>query len=658
MMHRAAERASVPTEPIHKILLVGNPNVGKSVIFSALTGKYVTVSNYPGTTVEISRGNARLGGKRWQVVDTPGVNNLVPHSEDERVTRDLLMEEEGTKVIQVADAKNLRRALMITLELCEMGLPQMLVLNMEDEARNAGIRIDNRLLSEILGIPVVTTVATRKKGIDKVIQELENTRPGVDSTRFSQDIEDAISRMEEFLPQSPIKKRALAVMLLSGDESLSGWLNSKVPEQRVEKIAAICRSAQEAHREPLAYVINRQRLARVDEIVEKVLKKEPSTSGSLGERVGDMAMHPFWGLPILALVMLAMYLLVGYVGAGVLVDLVEEEVFQKGIVPWARYAASWIPAELLRDLLVGDYGLVTMALTYALAIVLPIVGTFFLVFGILEDSGYMPRLAVIANRAFKLVGLSGKAVLPMLLGLGCDTMATLTARILDTRRERILVTLLLALGVPCSAQLGVILGMLGGVSHGAVVLWAAVVLGTMVLVGYAASRVLPGEEGAFVLEVPPMRVPQLQNILIKTLARIEWYLREAVPLFVLATFILFVLDKLELLSLIQKAGRPLVVSWLGLPERATEAFLVGFLRRDYGAAGLYTLAKDGLMDPNQVLVSLVTITLFVPCVANLLIMAKERGWKTALIMVGVIFPVAFAVGGALAAVLKHTGWRL
>ncbi len=657
-MHRARTKGEGSPEPIPRILLVGNPNVGKSVIFSALTGKYVTVSNYPGTTVEVSRGNARLLGRRWQIVDTPGVNNLIPHSEDERVTRDLLMEEEGGRVIQVADAKNLRRALMITLELCEMGLPQMLVLNMEDEARNAGIRIDTKRLSDILGIPVVTTVATRKKGIDKVIQELENMRPGIDSTRFSRDLENAISSIEGLLPQGPLRKRALAVMLLSGDESLSGWLNSKVPEEKIEKIGAICRNAQKAYGEPLAYVINTQRLARVDEIVEEVLEKGPSIPGKFSERLGDICMHPFWGLPILAMVLLTLYFLVGYVGAGILVDLMEEEVFEKFIVPLAHYMVSWIPVELFRDALVGQYGIVTMGLTYAFAVVLPIVATFFLAFGVLEDSGYMPRLGVLSNRAFRVVGLSGKAVLPMLLGLGCDTMATLTARILDTRRERILVTLLLALGVPCSAQLGVILGMLGGLSHKAVLLWAAVVLGTMVFAGYGASRVLPGEEGAFVLEVPPMRMPQLKNVLIKTLARVEWYLREAVPLFILATFILFLLDKLELLSLIQRLGRPLVVSWLGLPERATEAFLVGFLRRDYGAAGLYSLARDGLMDSHQIVVSLVTITLFVPCVANLLIIAKERGWRTALALLGVIFPLAFAVGGILAVFLRHTRWAL
>lgn len=656
-MHRATSEKSAGKITMEKILLVGNPNVGKSVLFSALTGRYVTVSNYPGTTVEVSRGNAKLLGRRWQVIDTPGINSLMPHSEDERVARDLLMEEEGHRVIQVADAKNLRRALIITLELAEMGLPQALVLNMEDEARDLGIRIDTGRLSEILGIPVVTTVATRRKGIDRVIQSLERMTPGRCATPFSEDVEGSISALEPLLPAAPITRRSLAVMLLGGDETLSAWLNARVAEKDVARIAEICRDLQSKHQEPLSYIINRQRLAQADLIAAQVLQREaPSSQGPM-QTLGDVSMNPFWGVFILAGVLVLLYLFVGSLGAGILVDFMEEDLFGQILVPWIRGIVGLIPVPILRELLVGQYGIVSMALTYALAIVLPIVGTFFLAFGVLEDSGYMPRLAVLANKAFRVVGLSGKAVLPMLLGLGCDTMATLTARILDTKRERILVTLLLALGVPCSAQLGVILGMLGGLSAKAVMIWVGVVGGTMLLVGFIASKLLKGEEEAFVLEIPPMRVPQLRNVLVKTLARMEWYLKEAVPLFVLATLVLFILDRASFLETLQKAAQPLVSSWLGLPERTTEAFLVGFLRRDYGAAGLYALAKDGWLDPKQVLVSLVTITLFVPCVANLLIIFKERGGKIALGILAVIFPVAFGVGGILNHVLGWLGWN-
>jgi ferrous iron transport protein B len=275
------------------------------------------------------------------------------------------------------------------------------------------------------------------------------------------------------------------------------------------------------------------------------------------------------------------------------------------------------------------------------------VATFFIAFGLLEDSGYLPRLAVMVNRLFRTMGLNGKAVLPMVLGLGCDTMATLTTRILETKKERILVTLLLALGVPCSAQLGVILGMIRSLSLGATLVWAGTVAGTMLLVGWIAARVVPGQTSDFILELPPIRRPQLGNIVVKTLARIEWYLREAVPLFLLGTLILFTVDRLHLLGSIQRVSAPVVQGILGLPPQAAEAFLIGFLRRDYGAAGLYNLSRDGLLDPVQLIVSMVTITLFVPCIANLFIMIKERGAKTALIMVAFIVPMAFLVGGTL-----------
>jgi ferrous iron transport protein B len=299
---------------------------------------------------------------------------------------------------------------------------------------------------------------------------------------------------------------------------------------------------------------------------------------------------------------------------------------------------------IVHDFLVGPYGQVTMALSYAIALILPIVATFFIAFGLLEDSGYLPRLAVMVNRLFRTMGLNGKAVLPMVLGLGCDTMATLTTRILETKKERILVTLLLALGVPCSAQLGVILGMIRSLSLGATLVWAGSVTLTLFAVGWLAAKLVPGETSDFILELPPIRRPQLSNIIVKTLARIEWYMREAVPLFMLGTFVLFALDRFRLLGVIERAAAPVVQGILGLPAQAAQAFLIGFLRRDYGAAGL---SREGLMDPVQLIVSMVTITLFVPCIANFFIMIKERGIKVAMAMVAFIVPMAFLVGGLL-----------
>lgn len=636
-----------------RLILVGNPNVGKSVIFGVLTGRYVTVSNYPGTTVEVSRGSATIGGERYTVMDTPGVNSLVPMSEDERVTRDILLHEKAHCVIQVGDTKNLRRALLIAIQLAEIGLPFSLALNMIDEARSRGWKVDIERLSVLFGIDMIPTIATQRWGIDELIATVSSQRVSHFKISYGADIEDAIHTIETFLPGAFISKRAVALMLLSGDETLNVWLHKILSEDAVKKIEDIRYAVQSRYSEPLSYLLNIERLKVVDRIVADVVTVESASGGRAARFIGKWSMHPVAGIPILLAILYLMYMFVGQFGAGTSVNFLEKIAFGEYLNPWAtRVVKTLIPIKIVQELIVGPYGLITMALTYAIAIILPIVGYFFIFFGLLEDSGYLPRLAVMVDKIFKLIGLNGKAVLPMVLGLGCDTMATMTTRILESKKERIIVTLLLALGVPCSAQLGVILGMLGGLSFKATLWWGGVMIFIMLLVGFLASKVIPGETSDFLLEIPPIRVPKFSNILIKTLVRIEWYLREAVPLFVLGTLFLFILDKIAILNILEKIASPVIVHFLDLPARATEAFIVGFLRRDYGAAGLFVLQRDGLLSPVQVVVSLVTMTLFVPCIANFFMIVKERGLATAVWMSTFIFPFAVLVGGVLNFILR------
>ena len=640
-------------EGAKRLILIGNPNVGKSVIFGVLTRRYVTVSNYPGTTVEVSKGNATIGGERYTVIDTPGVNSLVPMSEDERVTRDILLGEKGDSVIQVADTKNLRRALLISIQLAEMGLPFSLALNMIDEARSRGWSVDIDKLAMLLDIDVVPTIATQRWGIDNLVKTVSSQMSSHFKISYTQDIEDAVQVIEGLLPKAFISKRAIALMLLSGDETLNNWLYKNLSDEAIKKIEETRYNIQSRYTEPLSYMLNIERLKIVDRIVADVVVIEPANGGRLAGFIGKWSMHPIAGIPILLAILYLMYVFVGQFGAGTSVDFLEETVFGGYLNPWAsRVVKAVIPVEIIQELIVGQYGLITMALTYAIAIILPIVGYFFIFFGLLEDSGYLPRLAVMVDKIFKLIGLNGKAVLPMVLGLGCDTMATMTTRILETKKERIIVTLLLALGVPCSAQLGVILGMLGGLSFKATLWWGGVVVFIMLLVGFFASKVIPGEASDFLLEIPPIRVPKFSNILIKTLVRIEWYLREAVPLFILGTLFLFLLDKVAILNILEKIASPIVVSFLDLPAKATEAFIIGFLRRDYGAAGLFALQKQGSLNPVQAVVSLVTMTLFVPCIANFFMIVKERGVMAAVWMSAFIFPFAVVVGGMLNFILR------
>jgi ferrous iron transport protein B len=633
--------------------------VGKSVIFGLLTGKYVAVSNYPGTTVEVSHGNISLDSKKFHVVDTPGVNSLIPMSEDEKVTRDILLKERPSLVIQVSDSKNLKRTLILTLQIAEMGIPMVLDLNMEDEARDRGIIINVQKLKEILHTEVVTTIAPQRKGLRELRNSILNPSIPRVHIRYPLVIEEYVDKISLRLPEAHISRRSIALMILSGDESLKEWLTAHLSGEAIKEIESLRDECQTKTHGTLSEAVNRARLELAGEIAGKVIKHIPPEGGKLFWHIGRLSMHPVWGIPILLSVLFGLYVFVGIFGAGTLVDLFEEIIFGEYINPMAtKVVQLLVPIGFIREMLVGEYGLVTVALTYAIAIILPITTTFFIAFAILEDSGYLPRLAIMSNKIFSLIGLNGKAVLPMVLGLGCGTMAVMTSRILETRRDRIIITFLLALAIPCSAQLGVILGMLSALSFLATIIWVGCILLVLFASGYLASKVIKGERTDFFLEIPPIRRPAIANILLKTAGRVEWYLKEAVPLFILGTFILFLLHKLNLLVVLEKTASPVVVNLLGLPEKTTESFILGFLRRDYGAAGLFIMAEKGLLTPIQSLVSLITITLFIPCLANFFMIIKEMGLRIAIAMTAIVFPMAVLTGGALNWILTALHVRL
>ncbi len=747
-----------------KLLLVGNPNVGKSVVFGYLTGKYVTVSNYPGTTVEVSRGKMRYGGRDWEVIDTPGVNSLVPQSDDERVTRDMLITGQPDLIVQVADAKNLRRTLLVTSQLAECGIPMILALNLMDEARSKHIEIDAAGLSELFGIPVIETVAIDGEGLDQLHKLLGRARVPQDPLAEARKellahetiigtplengtaqlpkaltiewlqtrdpelraaVEDAIgtsldnssrlklrktaTHLEElrhgFLDEAVAKYKktlpgviadakdnrtlqfAFAVLLLGLTYFLfteftrlfnaifhtslptlyditNNWINQSILpaiQPKLGVIGAILFGALNpeagAYESGLLFPFVTQMLLLIAPVMIP-LAFVITRSKSFAEKLGRWTRDWQTGLPLLLVVLLLMYEFVGVIGAGTFVDFLETTLFNNYLTPFLQ---SLIPAGIIYDFIIGKYGLVSMGMTYAIAIVLPIVTTFFIAFGLLEDSGYLPRLAILSDRVFRFMGLIGKAVLPMVLGLGCDTMATMTTRILSTKKERIIATLLLALGVPCSAQLGVILGISASLSLGVGLTVFGVVLSQMMLIGFLSSKIIKGERGDFIFEIPPIRVPQFSNVLTKTRLRLKWYIKEALPLFVLGTLILFILDRLRIptpwgtqsgLELIEAALAPIVQGVLDLPKATAQVLLLGFLRRDYGAAGLNQMVRDGALTPVQITTALITLTLFIPCIANFFMMIREHGVKKAMLMLAFITPFAIAVGGAVSWVLR------
>ncbi|MDX1437008.1 MAG: ferrous iron transport protein B [Anaerolineales bacterium] len=640
------------------IALIGHHNVGKSVLFSSLTGRQTISANYSGTTVDIARGTLR-SRPDLTILDTPGVVTLPPRTEDELATERVLLNETLSGVVQVGDAKNLRRTLLLTIQLLEMQVPMVLTLNMMDEAAARGLELDTSRLQSKLGVPVIETVATSGQGLDHLTALLGSSPAAAPkfTIRYPAQIEAELERLERDLPAGPISNRAMALAWLSDDQVVEEWLAGHMAPKKLVEAGRRRQTLSQGQETPVSTQIQQARISFVDSLEGEVLVSPGSGSTGMLAGVGRLATHPLWGLLILAAVLLGMFWFVGVLGAGTLVDFLETTLFGELINPrMTGLVEGLIPFPLVVDFLVGEFGLWTMGITYAFALILPIVTTFFLAFGLLEDSGYLPRLAVLTNRIFKMMGLNGKAVVPMVLGLGCVTMATLSTRILETRRERLMAIILLALAIPCSAQLGVILGMLAATSFSAAAIWAGVMVSVVLLIGWLSARLIPGTRSSLLVEVPPMRVPSASTVALKTLARLEWYLKEVVPIFLAGTALLFFLDLFHILDRLILIGEPLVVDWLGLPAEASAAFLMGFLRRDFGATGLFMMDTQGLLSARQIVVAMVTITLFIPCFASVLMIARERSLKTAILLTALIFPLAFLIGGLLNGLLAAIGW--
>ncbi|MGB5631830.1 MAG: ferrous iron transporter B [Waterburya sp.] len=456
-------------------------------------------------------------------------------------------------------------------------------------------------------------------------------------------IEAAINRIESLLDerwQDIISRRSMALLLLQNDPMLRSQLQQEVYFPEIERIVT---ETQANIPESLSFAIaqSRHQLAmEIDNEATVQLRQKPIVED---EWLHRLTVHPVTGIPILLLVLyLGIYQFVGVFGGGILVDGIES-FFESQINPVVNtVVAAIFPWQVIQDLFANDYGIITLGIRYAVAIVLPVVTTFFLMFSLLEDSGYLPRLSLLMDRLFKTIGLSGRSIIPLILGLGCGTMATLVTRTLESKRERIIATFLLALTIPCSAQLGVILGLLSQ-EPTALFVWVTVMLVIFLSIGFLAGKIVPGEASCFYMEIPPLRLPSLKAILTKTYVRLKWYFAEILPLFIFASVLIWVGKLTGLFDLVVRGLEP-VMLWLGLPKEAAPTFLYGFFRRDYGAAGMFDLHSSGILAGQQLVVAAVTLTLFIPCIAQLQFMLKERGIKNTIAIAAFVVLFAFSLG--------------
>jgi len=647
-----------------KIVLAGNPNVGKSVIFNALTGLSADVSNYPGTTIDISRG--KLGND--DIADTPGVYGVSSFNDEERAARKMILSSDV--IINVASALSLDRDLFLTLQLVEMGRPMLLVLNQWDEAQQRGLSIDIPLLSSLLGIPVLKCVAVKNEGIDDIRNELEHARIGNLDDHFTQCLQPMLDESLD---------RARALLIAEGDE---------VSAKEVDKPALNFRSE-----------FYRTRRVKADELLQQCVHQE-ERSVNFSVRLGRFLLHPFYGsIVAFSVCYLIFYQLLGVLIAGTLVDITEKQIMKVYYEPVVRRLAAcvfpssitiadqtfnfpngtlansteatkldsliattkkdtiqfnfWSNHSLMSvvgNILVGEYGLVTLTVTYLLGLLFPLVLGFYLGLAILEDSGYLPRLAVLVDRMMGKIGLNGRAIIPLILGLGCVTMATITTRLLSTKREKLIATALLGIAIPCSAQLGVVSGTLARIGGGyAWAVYGVVVGSILAITGLLLNMVLPGKSAGLILDLPPMRMPRYQNVLKKGWTKSWNFLQDATPPFFLAGFAVTVAQMTGLLDMFIRVLQPITVSLLNLPNdpRIATTFILGIVRRDFASFGLTEVPLTAV----QAVTAMIVITLFVPCIATVGVMCKERGPKVAFTIWFGSWACAFVIGGAISRLL-------
>jgi len=563
---------------------MGNPNVGKSALFSRITGTRAVVSNYAGTTVGFTKGSMKLGNEEIEVIDVPGTYSLEPTSKAEEVAAKML--QEGDVVINVVDATNLERNLYLTLELLEKGLPMIVALNLWDDTKHRGITIDAAKLESLLGVPVVPTVAVSGQGIKELVEHISEARS---------------------VKPAPRTK-----------------------EERWAAVGGIITEAQTlAHRHHTWL-----------------------------ERLQDASLKPRTGIPIAILALVASFFAVRGVGEGI-IQYISDPIFHNLWQPvMMRLSDALGGAGFWHDVLVGrlidgsinfsqSMGVLTTGLYIEFGVVLPYILIFYLVLGIMEDIGYLPRLAVLLDSIMHRLGMHGYAIIPSMLGMGCAVPALMATRILESKRERFIAATLICIAIPCAASQAMIFGLVGAKGWQYVTIVFAVHFIVWIVMGLILNRTVKGFSPELLIEIPPYRLPSPRGVLSKLWLRVWSFLKEALPIVLGAIFVVSVLYSLGVFDAIANFTAPLVSGIFGLPKEAVVAIIVGFMRKDIAIGMLAPLS----LTAGQLVVGSVVLTMFFPCVAAFVMFAKELGFKRLLAALGIMIIATIVVGGLLNLIL-------
>lgn len=630
-------------KPEYIVALAGNANVGKSAIFNQLTGTDQEIGNWPGKTVERAEGILQYNDHRLRIIDLPGIYSFATLSDEERISRSFIVEEHPDVVVNIIDASALERNLFFTLQLAELECPLIIAVNQNDLAAKKGILVDTKKLSQLLGVPVVATVAIQGKGItsltEKIIATARNpAKPHL--IEYGREVEERISRLTKLLPPScnGYPARWTAIKILEGDPDMLKIVQDCAPE--VIPVARTCSNELVTiHGEQAGTILSGERYHAAERIGEEVTSfgSPDSFHNTLTEKIDHIALHPVFGYLLLALVIGGLLVWTFLVGAW-LSDILTR--FLSGIAPVQPLVSGSVYDILFNGAWTGFVAAVTLILPY----VIP----FYLFLALIEDSGFLTRVSVMLDKGLHHLGLHGKAIIPLILGFGCSVPACLSCRIIESPKQRFLAAFLVTI-VPCSARTVVILGVVAAFVN----IWWAIALYLIdfviiIIAGRFAFRVLPGESVGMIMEMPDYHIPSPKISLTQTWTRTKSLIWIVLPSYIIGSIAITAAYSAGLLDPINAALTPITVVLLGLPAVTGIVFVFGIIRKEMTiltlAALFGTTIFSTILTPVQLIVLALVTMLYIPCISTILALAKDFGWKKTLIITIAEIVMAIAMG--------------
>lgn len=632
-----------------EIALAGNPNVGKSIIFSKLTGVGVVSANYPGTTIEFEEGQAKFMGMTITIIDLPGSYSLAGNTDEERVATNLLYERNPDTVIAVLDATRLERNLVFLFELIESGHNVVVALNMYDLVRKSKLGIDIAKLERILMMPVIPTVATKDEGIDSLLYTaVQLRRKSAFRVRYDSHIEAMISQLEANLSEDEweLPLRAVAVRLLSADQNV---LN-KAPEKIKGLTETMRQEFATSHGEDLVVHIQRDRFGEAGRIAKEVIGTAASTRREDNSLATDITLRPLTGIPILFAVLALVFITLVFAGGAI------ESILVGAYADTGRVFFEDLAAQTHNAILSGIATGVSLSIEAMLALVVPYILVFYVMLSILEDTGYLVRVVSLLDGVMHRLGLHGRAVIPMVVGFGCNVPAILATRAMGSKRERLILAVLITIAVPCSAQTAIIIGSVGKFAGA---WWALliymVLMGTLVILGLALHRFIKFEPTGMCIEIPDMRWPSAKQTATKTYIRLKEFLTLAFPLLLAGSIVLEILLAVDVLQNLLEPVGPFMLTVLGLPAFTAVALVFGILRKEMALQMLMVIAGTSnislVLSPHQMFVFALVMAVFMPCLAAFAVMLKEFGPRSTVMVAIASFTLALTMGAVANLVL-------